>query len=337
MARMESHHDWRPTAPWENLRRRAELLRCVRSFFDTRGFLEVETPILSADVVVDRHLDPFTTLLCDDPRTPDAGRRMYLQTSPEFAMKRLLAAGGEAIYQITHAFRNGGEQGRLHNPEFTIVEWYRRGDGLQAGMSLLSDLCEALLGRAERLSYAEAFQRHAGVDPHGAPIERLAAAARQAGVAMPENAGTDTGDRDFWLDLLLVECVEPHLGREHPTIVFDYPPSQAALARVRPPEGGTTSWPVAERFELYVDGIELANGYHELVDPQVLRLRQRQNNALRERDGKPPLPLENRLLAAMEAGLPDCCGVAVGFDRVAMLACGAATIDEVLAFPIERA
>jgi lysyl-tRNA synthetase class 2 len=303
----------------------------VRAFFSERRFLEVETPILSHDTVVDRHLDPFVTLLNADPRRPDSGKRLFLQTSPEFAMKRLLAAGGEAIYQITRAFRNGGERGRLHNPEFTIVEWYRTGDGLPEGMQLLSDLADVLLARgaANRISYREAFERHVGVQPHAAPLGELIAAAARQNIAAPSGLSQD---RDGLLNLLLVELIEPHLGRGRPTILFDYPASQAALARVRHDPD-----PVAERFELYVDGIELANGYHELLDAGVLRRRNTDANAQRIADGKPPLPEDSRLLDAMEAGLPPCTGVALGFDRVVMIAAGAQSIDEVIAFPIERA
>lgn len=323
--------DFLPTASWERLKLRAALLARVRAFFEERGFLEVETPILSHDVVVDRHLDPFSTLLNLDPRRPDDGERLFLQTSPEFAMKRLLAAGGRAIYQITRAFRNGGESGRLHNPEFTIAEWYRAGDGLQEGMQLLCDLAEALLARgpAELVSYREAFEQRVGVQPHSDSMDALLAAAARYRVAVP--AGLQT-DRDGLLNVLLVELVEPFLGRDRPTILYDYPASQAALARVR-----HEAYPVGERFELYVDGIELANGYHELLDAAVLRERNANANAQRAADGKPALPEESRLLDAMEAGLPRCAGVALGFDRVVMIAAGAQSIDEVIAFPIDRA
>lgn len=322
--------DFRPTAPWEDLRLRAALLKRLRAFFEARGFLEVETPILSADIVVDRHLDPFSTVLAADPRRPDVGRRLWLQTSPEFAMKRLMAAGGDSLYQVTRVFRNG-EQGPLHNPEFTMVEWYRR-ESFEDCMRFTSELCcEVLeLGPASRLSYAEAFQRFAGVEPHTAGTAELAKAAAANGVSPPDSLAAD--DRHGWLDLLLVSLVEPQLARLGPTIVYDYPAGQAALARVRP---GTP--PVAERFELYVRGIELANGYHELLDPQVLRERNRQANRQRTADGKSALPAESRLLAAMEAGLPECCGVALGFDRLVMLAAGASSIAEVMAFPIDRA
>ncbi|NQU25618.1 MAG: EF-P lysine aminoacylase GenX [Candidatus Nealsonbacteria bacterium] len=316
-------NDFRPTANWQNLRLRADLLRRTREFFDSLAFLEVETPILSADTVVDRHLDPF----CVDV----AGRQLWLQTSPEFAMKRLLAAGAEAIYQITRAFRLG-EQGPLHNPEFTMVEWYRTGDYPDEGMALTGRLCDALLrrGPAERVSYAEAFERHVGLNPHTAETGALVASVRKHGIAAPGSLAAD--DRDGWLELLLVERVRPHLGTERPTILCDYPAGQSALAQIR--DGDP---PVAERFELFVDGIELANGYHELLDADELSRRNQHVNAQRRRDGKPPLPGESRLLAAMRAGLPGSVGVAMGFDRVVMLAAGAKSLAEVTAFPWDRA
>jgi len=319
-----------PSASWDVLRKRAALLHAVREFFENRGFLEVETPALSADTVVDRHLDPF----CVEVEPADAlgsARRYWLQTSPEFGMKRLLAAGATAIYQICHAFRRQ-ERGPLHNPEFTLVEWYRAGDSMQQGMQLLDDLCQALLARgpAEQLSYSQVFRQYVGVDPLAADDAALCQAARRWAIAVPSSLAPD--DRDGWLDLLLAERVQPHLGRGRPVIVYDYPPSQAALARVRPGPP-----PVAERFELYVDGIELANGYHELLSAEELRDRIRRNNLWRQRDGKEPLPEESRLLWAMEAGLPPCTGCALGFDRLVMVATGAATLDQVLAFPFERA
>jgi lysyl-tRNA synthetase class 2 len=323
--------DFVPTGSWANLRLRANLLSRLRAFFDGRGFLEVETPLLSHDTVVDRHLDPLAVTVFDDPRAPSAGRTMWLQTSPEFGMKRLLAAGAPAIYQVAKAFR-GGERGRLHNIEFTIVEWYRGGDSMQAGMQLLSDLADELLGLgpAQSLSFRDAFVQHAGIDPLTADVAALAHAARDQGVCPP--AGPVAADRDTWLDLLLVERVEPQLGRQRPVILYDYPASQAALACVR-----DESPPVAERFELYVHGVELANGYHELTDPEVLRRRNAQTNRGRSADGKRALPEESRLLDAMQQGLPPCTGVALGFDRLAMIAAGAQTLAEVMAFPIDRA
>lgn len=290
--------------------------------------MEVDTPLLSADVVVDRHLEPFAV---DVPCGAGPPRRMWLQTSPEFAMKRLMAAGGEAIFQVTHAFRQE-EQGPLHNPEFTLVEWYRRGDGLTEGIQLLSELGHALLGRgeAESMTYQAAFERYAGVDPHAVDVSEMIDVARTRGVSAPKSL--PARDRDAWLDLLLVELVGPNLGNERPTILYDYPANQAALAVVRagPPR-------LAERFELYVDGIELANGYHELLDADELRQRNRENNRQRIDHGKPALPEESRLLAAMDLGLPECAGVALGFDRIVMLAAGSKLLSDVLAFPFDRA
>ena len=311
---------------------RARLLRQLREFFHGRGFLEVETPVLSADTVVDRHLDPFSLNAGPAGGGPQTA---WLQTSPEFAMKRLLAAGAEAIYQVSRVFRQD-EQGPLHNPEFTLVEWYRRGDDFRAGMKLTSDLCEALLerGPAELLSYADAFQRYAGLDPYMANMETLIAAARRCHSPPPESLAKE--DRDGWLDWLLTERVQAHLGLQRPLLLYDFPASQAALAQIRPhPEG--TRPPLAERFELYVSGWELANGYHELLDAGELRRRNARANELRRRDGKTALPEESRLLAAMERGLPPAVGCALGFDRLVMLAAGAKSIDEVIAFPWDRA
>jgi lysyl-tRNA synthetase class 2 len=251
-------------------------------------------------------------------------------------MKRLLAAGATAIYQITRAFR-GGEAGPQHNPEFTMVEWYRVGDDYAAGMILLGDLAQELLQCAppERLTFREALLRYAGFDPHECgpmvPIGR----ASPVDVALPGHVRSGRSDHipaDFDLDVLLTTKVQPQLGIGTPTILYDYPPDQSALARIRPGNS-----PVAERFELYYRGIELANGYHELLDPAVLRQRNRENNTERFADDKYLLPEESRLLAAMEHGLPACSGCALGFDRLVMVATGAKTIQEVMAFPIDRA
>jgi lysyl-tRNA synthetase class 2 len=326
------HSEFRPTATWPVLRLRAELLARTRAFFVERGFLEVETPLLSCDIVVDRHLDPIPVRL---PGMATELPDYWLQTSPEAAMKRLLAAGGSAIYQVTRSFR-AGERGRLHNPEFTIVEWYRVGDTMQQGMELLAELAEVLLPElcggesVRRRTYGQLFHEHVGVDPHGASAGELAAAAERMQVAAP--VGMAAGDRDAWLDLLLVHAVEPKLVDGPPTIVYDYPASQAALAQVRPDDP-----PVAERFELYAAGIELANGYHELTDAAELKRRDAEANRRRAADGKSPLPGAARLSAALRGGLPDCTGVALGFDRVMMLAAGVDSIDRVLAFPLERA
>lgn len=317
---MCSRSDYQPTAPMTNLAFRADLLRKLRRFFDERGFLEVETPLLSADTVIDRHIEPIGVEL-------PGRQKLWLQTSPEFAMKRLLAAGATAIYQITKSFR-GGEQGALHNLEFTIVEWYRVGDSYTDGMQLLSELAQHLLGcePAEQLSYRDAFRKYVGIDPHRAAHADLRS-------VLPEHLGDiENTSIDEWLNYLLAEQVEPKLGRGRPTILFDYPATQAALAKVRQDDP-----PVAERFELYIDGIELANGYHELTDANELRRRNQNMNEQRNEAGLGELPVESRLLAAMDSGLPDCTGVALGFDRLVMLAAGATSIAEVMAFPADRA
>ena len=250
------------------------------------------------------------------------GKMCFLQASPELHMKRLLAAGAEAIFQVTRSFR-AGERGRLHNPEFTIVEWYRTGDDMLSGMNLLDELAQSLLGTASatRTTYAQAFERHVGLCPHTATLEELAAAYN---FPSPIRGG----DRDQWLNLLLATRVEPQLGRDRPEIIYHYPASQASLAKIVPTENG---FDVAERFELYYRGVELANGFHELTDAAELRRRLEAVNAARVAAGRPALPLPERLLAAMEHGLPDSTGCALGFDRLVMLAVGAKSIDEVMA------
>jgi lysyl-tRNA synthetase class 2 len=325
--------DYLPAANLELLRQRAALLRRVREFFDAREYLEVETPLLSHDTVLDRHLDPFVTRHVPDPTRPGQGTELFLQTSPEFGMKRLLAAGSGPIFQITRSFRNG-ERGPLHNPEFTILEWYRPGDDYQTGIQLLADLACELSGaqKIETLTYAQVFQTHYQLSPHTATLEQLQAAAQQATLVAPTSLGTD---RDGWLDFLLTERIQPRLGQTAPMILCDYPASQAALAQTR--FDAALGCDVAERFELYWRGIELANGYHELLDPAILRARNAANNALRVSDGKPALPVESRLLAVMDEGLPACSGCALGLDRLLMILAGAETIDQVLAFPLEIA
>ena len=327
---MPNHsNDFLPSASMENLRLRAELLRKLREFFHSHGFLEVETPILSADTVVDRHLEPFHIDLTTSPDSPP--RRMWLQTSPEFGMKRLLAAGAKAIYQVSRVFRQD-EEGPLHNPEFTMVEWYRAGDGMTEGMQFTSDLAETMLGRgpAKQISYREAFLDYAGIDPFSSETPDLIEFVKKQGIEYPHSLSTN--DRDAWLDLILVERVQPCLGLTQPVLLYDFPASQAALSLIRNDDP-----PVAERFELYFSGIELANGYHELLDAEVLMRRNRETNQLRVAEDKPMLPEQSRLLDAMKSGLPPSVGVALGFDRLVMLAVGAKTVADVIAFPFGRA
>lgn len=324
-------HDFRSTATIEVLKRRAELLRITREFFDSRGFFEVQTPLLSADTVVDRHLDPIPVALPTDPFGQSPGRPMWLQTSPEFAMKRLLASGADAIYQITPAFRIG-ESGDQHNPEFTMLEWYRIGDGMNEGMQLLADFVTETLDTSEATtkSIGASFEELAGFNPMTMSCAELREQCRQADVGIPESLEAD--DWDTWFDLLFTELLQPKLGVRSPAIVHDYPASQAALAKIR------TGHPdVAERFELFLNGVELANGYHELLDADELVRRNIEVNQQRAGDRKPPLPNESRLLDAMKHGLPSCSGVALGFDRLVMLAIEAKSIKDVIPFPIDRA
>jgi lysyl-tRNA synthetase class 2 len=247
-------------------------------------------------------------------------------------MKRMLAAGATAIYQVTRAVR-ADELGPLHNPEFTMVEWYRVGDSMAAGIQRLDQLAQRTLcrGPAERLSYAAAFQQHVGLNPHRASLTELATAAHDHGLQLDPPWAPE--DRDAWLDWLLVSRVQGQLGRQSPLILFDYPASQAALAQVRSTDDG----PVAERFELYAGGIELANGYHELTDAEQLVQRTRSANEARRARGKRPLPEWNRLIEAMRHGLPPSTGVALGFDRLVLVALGLTELEQVMAFPLDRA
>ncbi|MFZ1640984.1 MAG: EF-P lysine aminoacylase EpmA [Candidatus Contendobacter sp.] len=324
---------WRPSADWATLRLRAELLARVRAFFAAREVLEVETPALSAAAITDPHLTSFGTVYAGPG--PRYGQTLYLHTSPEFPMKRLLAAGSGCIYQIARVFRDG-EAGRRHNPEFTLLEWYRVGFDHRRLMNEVAELVTKLLaGRLalaepERSSYRETFQRHLGLDPHRATVAELAACATARGVSIPPGMPVD--DADPWLDLLLTHCIEPRLGQGRLTFVYDYPASQAALARLRPGHP-----PVGERFELYLNGVELANGFHELGDAGEQRRRFGQENAARRALGLPLAPVDENLLAALEAGLPDCAGVALGFDRLMMLAAGKRSIQDVIAFPVDIA
>jgi len=315
--------DWRPTAGVDALGLRARLLSRVRGFFAERDVLEVETPALARAGASDPHIASLTTICA-------SVGRLYLQTSPEFAMKRLLAAGSGPIYQICRAFRDG-ERGRLHNPEFTLLEWYRPGFDHHRLMDELDALVDRVLGPgppARRLTYRDAFVARVGIDPFAADTRALGARARDAGLILDE---PDAADRDTLLEFLFSHAVQPALG-DGRVCVYDYPASQAALARVREDEP-----PVAERFELFVDGLEIANGYHELADAEEQRARFTADDRSRAEGGLDRMPADERLLAALSHGLPDCAGVAVGLDRLFMIAAGARSIDAVMAFPVDRA
>ncbi len=315
--------DWRPSASLDTLRLRARLLAQTRVFFHARDVWEVDTPALSQAAAPDPHIHSFAVCAADKiPR--------YLHTSPEFPMKRLLAAGSGSIYQICKVFREG-EAGRRHNPEFTLLEWYRTGFDHHALMNELDLLVRELVGGrlllqdSQFFSYAEALQRFADLDLEKADVEALQACARRHRLDAPALGD----DRDAWLDLLMSHVVEPALPRDCPVFIYDYPASQAALAQIR---NG-----VAERFELYINGMELANGFHELADAEEQRQRFEAENRQRQQQGLPVAPIDAHLLAALAQGLPDCAGVALGFDRLLMLITGETEIAAVLSFDSERA
>ena len=320
----EAPEDWRPTALRERLQLRAALLARTRAFFAARQVMEVDTPVLVNAPVTDPHIHSVAAEV-------GAGVRMFLHTSPEYAMKRLLAAGAGDIYQICHVAR-GFERSRIHNCEFTLVEWYRLGFDLPQLMdeveALVRGLCDAhpaARRRAERLSYCEVFQRHVGLDPLQASLRELQAVVQHLGYR-------EAPQRDEILDLIMGAVIGPKLGTEAATFIHGYPASQAALARLDPDDPRT-----AQRFELYMGGVELANGFHELAAAAEQRARFSADLSERERRELPGHPMDERLLAALQSGLPECSGVALGFDRVLMLAAGAADIREVLPFPTETA
>ncbi|MBF0154217.1 MAG: EF-P lysine aminoacylase GenX [Magnetococcales bacterium] len=304
---------WRPVATRETLAERARIIAEVRRFFAERGVLEVETPLLSRGMVPERHLEPI----------PCAGG--YLHTSPEAAMKRLVAAGYGAIFQLCRVFR-ADEAGPWHNPEFTMLEWYRPGWTLARLLAEVEELVRCFVVRppARVLPWRDLFRHHLHLDPLTATREELVSR-----TASP-TAGLDA---DGLLDLLWVELVEPALVQDKGMLlVSDFPASRAAMAQVHPGPP-----PVALRGELYVDGVELANGYQELTDPREQAERLERANQMRHAAGLPRLPVDARFLAALAHGLPECAGVALGVDRLVMLALGRESIQDVLAFPCTRA
>jgi len=340
---------WRPdrfAARRGRLEQRGRILDAVRGFFAARGYIEVETPALQVSPGLEPHLRAFETEL-HDPRD-GRGVKRYLHTSPEFAMKKLLVAGMPRIWQLAHVFRDG-EHSATHHPEFAMLEWYRAG----ASYRDLMDECAALTGACQdaadakalvwrghtadarrpwrRLSVAEAFQEHCGLDllatapdPLAPDVVRLAAAARHLGIA--PHAGDDWEALYF---RVFLERIEPVLGLGVPTILYDYPLSMAALSRRSPSDPR-----VAERFEVYVCGLELANAFGELTDPAEQRRRFLADQAKKRALYGVTSPIDEDFLAALDRGLPECAGIALGFDRLVMLATGAADIEEVLWAPV---
>ena len=324
--------EWRPSASLNLLRLRAMLLTRIREYFANAGVLEVETPFLSVAGTTDPAIQSFSTTYHGPG--PCHGARLYLHTSPEYPMKRLIAAGAGSIYQICKVFRDG-ESGRRHNPEYTLLEWYRDGFDHVALMveveSLLREVLRDILplAPARHWTYRELFRNYAGIDPFDTSVNEIRQALQAKGIGVPPGLTED--ENDGWLDLLLTHVIEPALDAGL-IFVSEYPASQAALARLLPGEPS-----VAARFEVYLDGVELANGYHELTDAVEQRRRFERDNTRRCARQLAMIEPDWRLLAAMRSGLPDCAGVALGIDRLLMIAGGARHINEVMAFPLELA
>jgi lysyl-tRNA synthetase class 2 len=321
--------DWQPTASLDMLKTKARLLSKLRAFFAEKDIFEVQTPVLSHAGNTEPSIETFVTQQNKNSTQPS-----FLNTSPEFAMKRLLAAGSGSIYQITPVFRQE-EQGKKHNPEFTLLEWYRIDFDHHALMGEVNALLRFVadgflkLERSQFYSYQDAMLKFADVDPFNASNEELKAATVQAGI---EVVGMDNAERDSWLDLLMSHVVEKNLPLNCPVFIYDYPTSQAALAKIR-----KGSPDVAERFELYVNGMELANGFHELSDANEQAERFKKEQAQRKDLGLTGIPADYHLIAALEHGLPECAGVAIGLDRLLMVLTGAGHINDVLTFPFDRA
>jgi elongation factor P--(R)-beta-lysine ligase len=321
---------FKSTLSWNVAQQRAVVLQQIRTFFLKRNVLEVETPSLAGGTVTDVHLDAFQ---CDYnfSATQDSGKTFYLQTSPEFAMKRLLVSGFGDIYQICKAFRHE-EQGRFHNPEFTLLEWYRLGfDHFQ----LMAEVAELLIyvlacQPPEKITYQQLFIDHVGVDPLNASFSDLAVVLKKYKKLSEWILAED--DRDILLQLILSEIIEPNIGQQRPCFIYNFPSSQASLAKISQDDER-----VAERFECYFKGIELVNGFHELTSKKEQLTRFQQDNLLRKGKEFQEKPIDYKFLAALEAGLPDCSGVALGVDRLVMLACDLTDISQVISFPIKDA
>ena len=315
---------WQPAASFEIIKSRARVLNQIRTFMAARGVLEVETPILGHATVTEPNIRSFRTKLHHPGGATT--EEMFLQSSPEYSMKRLLASGSGPIFQIARVFRDG-EAGRLHNPEFTMLEWYRPGFDHQQLMDELDELLQCLqLSPARRRTYASVFHEKIQIDPHRCDLADLESWARNNGLEPGEH------DRTVLLDYLFSHYITPALGIDQPEFIYDYPSCQAALARL-----SVTQPPVAERFELFINGMEIANGFNELCDAEEQRNRFAQDNARRQDAGRPTCSPDEHLLAALGKGLPDCAGVAVGIDRLLMAVHNKDAISAILAFPIDRA
>lgn len=315
---------WRPYADKRLIKLRAETYIKIRQFMAERNIMEVETPVLSHATATDMQLNSFRSEY-SSPQS-NSGKILYLQTSPEYAMKRLLASGTGAIYQISRVFRNE-EQGKYHNPEFTMLEWYQPGYGHHQLMQELEIFLNLFaMNHCEKISYGEIFLEHTGLDPHTCDTNELKSMAQQHGLS------STIEERSVLLDFIFSDKITSTLGDTRPLFVYDYPACQSALAKL-----SNTTPKVAERFELFINGMEIANGFHELTDADEQLARFEQDLTLRKKENRPDLPIDHLFLDALKQGLPDCAGVAVGIDRLLMVMTGINDICEVLGFPIERA
>ncbi|PID51538.1 MAG: elongation factor P lysine(34) lysyltransferase [Pasteurellales bacterium] len=315
----------KPSADIETLVKRASILKQIRAFFENHGVLEVETPILSEFGVTDLALNTFNT----DFKPPfGESKKLYLSTSAEYAMKRLLSAGIGPIYQISKVFRNE-EQGQFHNPEFTMLEWYRPHFSMFRLIDEVEDLMQAILdcNKFEKISYQSIFQKVLKIDPLTTSKLELVSLCQQEGLVCDES-----DNRDTLLQFLFTTKIETVIGKDAPCCVYHFPSSQAALARI-----STEDHRICERFEVYYKGVELANGFHELIDAGEQRRRFESDNFVRQKKEIEVMPLDERFLSAMEKGMPDSSGVALGLDRLIMIALEKEKIKEVLSFDIERA
>ena len=324
---------WQPSCDIAMLKARAEFYARIRAFFLARKVLEVETPILGSSTATDPHLESLSSAV--QLRPGGLVQSFYLHTPPEFPMKRLLAAGSGPIYQICKTFRNAESSGR-HNPEFSMLEWYQPGYDLSLMMAETIELVTEVLGpvSVRVVTYKQIFVEHLGIDPFTTDINTLRMKANDlAGYSGPEML------RDDYLDLLLSICIEPKLGLSenagyYPLVLTEYPASQASLAKIKVDSEGNR---VAERFELYIDGLEIANAYHELTDPFEQRARFESDNRSRKELCFEQIPVDENFLAALASGMPACSGIALGLDRLLMIHKKARSISDVLSFPIQQA
>ncbi len=322
--------EWQPSCSIELLHLRAQVLAEIRAFFSARSVIEVETPLLSCSSGTDPQLDFFTS----DYHSYPLHQTLYLQTSPEFAMKRLLAAGCGSIYQICKAFRNG-ESGRFHNPEFTILEWYRVDYNLTQLMDEVAELITLLFnGRiqlmsTQRISYQDLFDSYTGLDPLQFCYEDYCAYALKS--QSPEAIELCKTDHNAWLDFIFSHHIQSFLGNNSLCMVYGYPACQSSLARINKDNSKVT-----DRVEIFINGIELGNGYYELADAQEQNQRFDEEILLRQQNNRPSITKNTQLIAALKSGLPECSGIAIGLDRLLMILTKNNSIDDVIAFSIMR-